>query len=79
MVAAKAAAAWRSGLSTIVCIGESEVRRRNGDALAIVGDQVAGGVPRDQAIDDAESSDAVAGSPADKAAVPAAPTPKAAE
>lgn len=49
MVAAKAAAAWRSGLSTIVCIGESEVQRRKGDALAIVGDQVAGSLPGDLA------------------------------
>lgn len=35
MAAAKAAAAWRSGLSTIVCIGESKAQRRNGDALAM--------------------------------------------
>jgi triosephosphate isomerase len=49
MVAAKAAAAWRSGLSTIVCIGESAAQRRNGDALAVVGDQVAGSLPRDLA------------------------------
>jgi triosephosphate isomerase len=49
IVAAKAAAAWRSGLSTIVCIGESEVQRSNGDALAVVGDQVAGSLPRDLA------------------------------
>ena len=49
MVAAKAAAAWRSGLSTIVCIGESEVQRRNGDALAVVADQVVGSLPRDLA------------------------------
>ena len=49
MVAAKAAAAWRSGLSTIVCIGESEVQRRNGDALAVCGGQLAGSLPRDVA------------------------------
>ncbi len=49
MVAAKAAAAWRSGLSTIVCIGETEVQRRNGDALVVVGDQVAGSLPPDLA------------------------------
>ncbi len=49
MVAAKAAAAWRCGLSTIVCIGESEVQRRDGDALSVVGAQVAGSLPRDLA------------------------------
>ncbi|MBC7663615.1 MAG: triose-phosphate isomerase [Caulobacter sp.] len=47
MVAAKAAAAWRSGLPTIVCVGESDVQRRNGDALAVVGDQVASSLPAD--------------------------------
>ena len=49
MVAAKAAAAWRSGLSAVVCIGESEAQRRNGDALAVVGAQVAGSLPPDLA------------------------------
>ena len=49
MVAAKAGAAWRSGLSTIVCIGESAAQRRNGDALAVCGGQVAGSLPRDLA------------------------------
>ena len=49
MVAAKAAAAWRSGLSTIVCIGESEAQRRSGNALAVVSDQVVGSVPKDLA------------------------------
>ncbi|WP_428486299.1 triose-phosphate isomerase [Rhodopila sp.] len=49
MVAAKAKAAWRSGLSTIVCIGESEVQRRRGDALAVCGDQIADSLPQDLA------------------------------
>jgi triosephosphate isomerase len=49
MVAAKAAAAWRSGLSIIVCIGESEAKRRDGNALAVVADQVSGSLPRDLA------------------------------
>jgi triosephosphate isomerase len=49
MVAAKAAAAWGSGLSAIVCIGEPEVQRRDGNALAVCGDQVAGSLPRDLA------------------------------
>ena len=47
MVAAKAWAASRYGLSTIVCIGESDAQRRDGDALAVVGAQVAGSLPRD--------------------------------
>lgn len=49
VVAAKAAAAWRSGLSTIVCIGESKVQRGNGDALSVCGAQVAGSLPGDLA------------------------------
>lgn len=49
MVAAKAEAAWRAGLSTIVCVGESAVQRQNGNALAVVGEQVAGSLPLDVA------------------------------
>jgi triosephosphate isomerase len=49
MVAAKAAAAWRSGLCTIVCIGETELQRRNGNALTVCADQVAGSLPKDLA------------------------------
>jgi len=45
MVAAKAAEAWRCGLSTIICVGESQVQRRDGAALSVVGDQVAGSLP----------------------------------
>ncbi len=45
MVAAKAGAAWRAGLSSIVCIGESELQRRRGDALGVCGDQVVGSLP----------------------------------
>jgi triosephosphate isomerase len=45
MVAAKANAAWRSGLATIVCIGETQVQRRNGDALKVCGDQLAASLP----------------------------------
>lgn len=49
MVAAKAGAAWRAGLSTIVCIGESDVQRRKGDALGVCGAQLAGSLPQDLA------------------------------
>ena len=48
-VAAKATAAFACGLSTIVCIGETEAQRRNGDALAVVGGQLEGGLPGDLA------------------------------
>ncbi len=49
MVAAKAAAAWRAGLSTIVCVGVSAVQRQKGNALVVAGEQVASSLPRDVA------------------------------
>jgi triosephosphate isomerase len=49
MVAAKTKAACRSGLSTIVCIGETEAQRRAGNALAVCGEQIAGSLPADLA------------------------------
>jgi triosephosphate isomerase len=45
-VAAKAQAAWRAGLSAIVCVGETEAERRAGQALEIVARQIAGSVPQ---------------------------------
>lgn len=47
MVAAKAAAARRSGLFTIVCIGESKEQRQNGDAFAACAEQLWGSLPRE--------------------------------
>jgi triosephosphate isomerase len=47
MVAAKASAAFRSGLSVIVCIGETEAQRKAGDALTVCGSQIAGSLPAD--------------------------------
>ena len=44
-VAAKAKAAWRAGLLAIICIGETEAQRRDGLALSVCGDQIAGSVP----------------------------------
>ncbi|MBP6999944.1 triose-phosphate isomerase [Amaricoccus sp.] len=44
-VAAKAAAAWRAGLTAIVCVGETEAERDAGEALAVVGRQLAGSIP----------------------------------
>ncbi len=46
MVAAKAKAAWQCGLSTIVCIGETEAQRRGGNALDVCSAQVAGSLPK---------------------------------
>jgi triosephosphate isomerase len=44
-VRAKAAAAWRAGLTAIVCIGESIDERRAGKTLDVVGAQLAGSLP----------------------------------
>jgi triosephosphate isomerase len=44
-VAAKARAAWRAGLGAIICIGETEAQRLNGEALDVVASQIAGSVP----------------------------------
>jgi triosephosphate isomerase len=49
IVSAKAKAAWRAGLSTIVCIGESEVQRHDGQAQSVIGDQITGSLPADLA------------------------------
>lgn len=45
MVAAKVKAAWQHGLATIVCIGETEAQRRDGNALKVCGDQLAASLP----------------------------------
>jgi len=45
MVAAKAKAAWRAGLLTIICIGETRSQRRAGNALSVCADQISGSVP----------------------------------
>ncbi len=44
-VAAKAQAAWRAGLTAIICIGESEAQRYAGDANQICAQQIDGSVP----------------------------------
>jgi len=46
-VAAKARAAWRAGLSAIICVGEIEAERDAGRALDIVAGQIRGSVPDD--------------------------------
>ena len=49
MVAAKAAAAQRSGLSTIICIGETTEERQGGKALSVCGGQIEGSLPQNLA------------------------------
>jgi triosephosphate isomerase len=44
-VAAKARAAWRAGMTAIICIGETEGQRDTGQAHHICGGQVEGSVP----------------------------------
>jgi triosephosphate isomerase (TIM) len=45
-VAAKVRAAWRAGLTAILCIGETEAERDAGRTLAVVGGQLAGSLPQ---------------------------------
>ncbi|WP_188577844.1 triose-phosphate isomerase [Azorhizobium oxalatiphilum] len=45
IVRAKAEAAWRSGLTAIVCVGESEAQRKAGEHLDVVGGQVTASIP----------------------------------
>lgn len=45
LVAAKTHAAWRAGLLAVVCVGETEAERLTGQALAVVGAQLAASLP----------------------------------
>jgi len=45
LVAAQARAAWRAGLSAIICIGESEAQRSAGQMEAVLAEQIANSVP----------------------------------
>lgn len=45
IVAAKVKAAWRAGLLAIICVGETELQRRDGRALSVCSDQIAGSLP----------------------------------
>lgn len=45
LVRAKALAAWRAGLTAIVCVGETRAQREAGETLRVVGDQLAGSLP----------------------------------
>jgi triosephosphate isomerase len=46
-VAAKARAAWRAGLSAIICLGETESQHDAGHAPQVCHDQITGSVPND--------------------------------
>jgi len=46
-VAAKAHAAWRAGLTAVICVGETETERDAGNAHDVCGGQVAGSVPKE--------------------------------
>ena len=46
MVAAKAEAAWRAGLTAIICIGETLDERKAGKTLAVLSRQLAGSIPK---------------------------------
>jgi triosephosphate isomerase len=45
LVRAKAEAAWRAGLTAILCVGETEAERDAGRALVVVGSQIDGSTP----------------------------------
>ena len=45
LVRAKALAAWRAGLTAIVCVGETRAQREAGETLRLVGGQLAGSLP----------------------------------
>lgn len=45
-VAEKAKAAWRAGLTAIICIGETRQERESGETLAVLSRQIAGSVPQ---------------------------------
>lgn len=45
LVRAKIAAAWRAGLTAILCVGETRAERENGAAEAVVAAQLAGSLP----------------------------------
>ena len=46
-VQAKAKAGLAAGLTTIVCVGESDLQRQSGEHLKVVGSQVAASIPDD--------------------------------
>jgi triosephosphate isomerase len=47
MVRDKALAAWRAGLTAIICVGETREQRDAGETLAVLSRQIAGSVPKE--------------------------------
>jgi triosephosphate isomerase len=47
LVARKAKAAWRGGLKSIICIGETAAQRKDGAAMSVCATQIEGSVPND--------------------------------
>jgi triosephosphate isomerase (TIM) len=45
VVRGKIAAAWRAGLVSILCVGETQRQRQAGEAVAVVSSQLAGSMP----------------------------------
>lgn len=45
LVAAQARAAWRAGLSAVICIGETEAQRAAGQTEKVLAEQIAASVP----------------------------------
>jgi len=45
IVRAKAEAAWRAGLISIVCVGETRAQRDAGETLSVIASQLAGSLP----------------------------------
>ena len=46
IVADKAEAAWRAGLTAVICIGETKAEREAGDTLSVLSRQISGSVPK---------------------------------
>ena len=46
-VNAKARAAWRAGLTAVICLGESLEERQSGGTLDVIGTQLAGSLPNE--------------------------------
>lgn len=44
-ISAKAAAAWRAGLTSIICVGETREERETGRAVPVISAQLAGSIP----------------------------------
>lgn len=51
VVCEKAKAAWRAGLTAIVCVGETEAERKGGTTLDVIGGQLAGSMPEGSTAD----------------------------